>query len=176
MLRQAARAARLDRSVYTELYFDGSAVANALVVVALVSALLWTAVLVAAGSIGLFVVVSNVIGALFGWVILTFAVFLLGSRVFGGRADFQKLLASTGFAHAPLLLLGPILFLVVSQTGLGLAATIVVLLLWAWFLVVLSVAVEQTMELPRQQAWLTALLGFAIWAGISVLFGGGIFF
>ena len=175
MLKQAARAARLDRSVYTELYFDGSAVANALVVVALFSTLLWAGVLIAAESFNLFVLVRGVIGALFGWVVLTFAVFLLGSRVFGGRADFQKLLASTGYAHAPLLLLGPF-FLVVSLTGLGGVTTIVVLLLWAWFLVVLAVAVEQTMELPRQQAWLTALLGFAIWAGISVLFGGGVFF
>ncbi len=174
MIKQAARAARLDRSVYTELYFDGSAVANALLVVALYATLWGAGAMAVAGAFNLFLLVQTVILSLFSWVVLTFAVFLMGSRVFGGRADFQKLLASTGFAHAPLLLLGPLLF-VISLVGLGGLALFVFLLLWAWFLVVLEVAVEQTMELPRQQAWLTTVLGFAVWFGISLLLPGGPF-
>jgi hypothetical protein len=93
--------------------------------------------------------------------------------VFHGRADFQKLLASTGFAHAPLLLLGPAL-LALALAGLGFA-TVVSVVVWIWYLVVLAIAVEQTMELNRRDAAVTALLGFAVWFGISLLFGRGLF-
>jgi hypothetical protein len=170
MLRQAVRAARLDRTVYTELYFDGAAVANAVIVVALVGALSALPALLA-GEFFLFF--GIVIGSLFGWVVLTFAVYLMGTRVFHGRADFQKLLASTGFAHAPLLLLGPMLF-ALGLAGLGLVAVVSVVI-WVWYLVALAIAVEQTMELNRRDAVLTALLGFAVWFGISLLFGRGLF-
>ena len=113
--RNAGRALRLDRDLYSSLIYDGSATADAVLIVLVIGAippLLGAALgripLVALPSVAF----AQVIGYIVGWLVAAGLVYLLSTKVFGGFGTWQSGLALTGYAYVPLLLfaaLGPIL-------------------------------------------------------------------
>ncbi len=168
MFKQVVRAARFDRTVYTELFFDRTATANAVLVVGAISALV-------ALSLRPVVIFSSIISGLFGWVILAFALFLIGTKVFGGRGDIQRVMASSGFAHGPNLariplVLGAALLGMTRGGSLAIGLNLLDIAVWLWFVAALVVAMEETLGLDRRNSIATCLMSVAVWIGIRLLF------
>lgn len=93
-------AAMLRVATYEEVEHDHTATGQAATVVAI------AAVAQAIGSIGQGGpgVVSALFGQLFGWAIWAGLTYLVGTRLFGGTADWGELLRTVGFSQAPLVL------------------------------------------------------------------------
>lgn len=94
------RAARLDARLYEEVEADTGATPQALLVVVLAS----VAAGVGAGRGSLGGLVIGALGALVGWVVWAYLIYLIGARLFpepGTRADHGELLRTIGFANAP---------------------------------------------------------------------------
>jgi hypothetical protein len=139
MLLQMIRAAWLDPTLYDEVARDGSATARALTVVVLASL---------AGAIGsalsgfrspLHVSATTTsflvetASTLLGWAAIALSIYIVGRVLFGGKATFGRVLRTTAFANAPLVL-GALVFLPV--VGLLVA---VVSIVWAIVALVASV-------------------------------------
>lgn len=113
--RNAGRALRLDRNLYSSLLFDGSATADAILIVAIIGAIpglvgaaLGQVALVSAPA----VVLQQVIGYLIGWIVAAGLLHLLATKVFGGYGRWQTGLALAGYAYVPFVVvaaLGPII-------------------------------------------------------------------
>lgn len=113
--RNAGRALRLDRNLYSSLLFDSAATADAVLIVAVIGAVPgllgllrgWVSPL---GATGL--VLSQVVGYLIGWLVAAGILHLVSTRLFGGFGRFQAGVALAGYAYVPIVfvaVLGPLL-------------------------------------------------------------------
>jgi hypothetical protein len=160
MLTRAARAAILDRKVFTEVFFDDDAMADGAIVVSLVGALSYLGTLLWVGRLGAFSIIGLlqlVIVAVASWLILGFATWFAASRLFGATNRPQTLIAMHGLAVLPLLL----------EIFGGLPATVGLI----WYLVVLVVATREGTDLATRDAALSALIGLAAAVVIRALLG-----
>lgn len=160
MLNRTARAAILDRKVFTEVFFDDDAMADAAVVVSLVGALTYLGALLWHGILGAFSLVGMlqlVLVSVAMWLILGFATWFAASRLFGSTNRPQTLIAMQGLAVLPLIL---------DIFG-GLLATAGLI----WYLVVLVVATREGTDLPTKEAAVSVLIGFAAAVVIRALLG-----
>ncbi len=151
MLTRAARAAILDRKVFTEVFFDDDAMADAAIVVSLVGALSYLGdTLLGVGRLGSFSIIGLlqlVIVAVASWLILGFATWFAASRLFGATNRPQTLIAMHGLAVLPLLL----------EIFGGLLATAGLI----WYLVVLVVATKEGTDVAMRDAAISVLIGLA---------------
>lgn len=160
MMTRAGRAAILDRKVFTEVFFDDDAMADAAIVVSVVGAVTYIGALLWVGALGDFVLVvllQFVLVSVAMWLILGFATWFAASRLFGATNRPQTLIAMQGMAVAPLLL----------EIFGGLLATAGLI----WYLVVLVVATEEGTDLTLRNAAVSVLIGFAAAAVIRALLG-----
>lgn len=110
-LKRAVRSALFDRKVNTELFFDSDATADAVLLVAAISAVVYLRVLLISGFgfslTGLF---QNVIGSVVAWLILAAGTWLAATKLFEGSGQIQTMMRLHGHAELPLVLalLGPI--------------------------------------------------------------------
>jgi hypothetical protein len=154
------RAALLDASLYEEVEHDTSATGQAAVVVAL------AAVAAAVGNAfrggpGLF---SGLVGTLVGWAVWSGIAYVVGTRLFGGRATWGELLRTVGFAQAPGVLLA---LAVVPVLG-----RLVQLVVAVWLLATGFVALRQALDIDASKTLFTVVIGwFALWA-VRLLLGG----
>jgi len=115
----------------------------------------------AASGVGAFwfgplAVLSYAVMGLIGWVACAYLTYWIGTQVFAGRRSAESklwLFKSLGFAQAPRLLL--VLGLVVPGFGLLLA-----LGMFVWALAASVPAVEETLEIDTQSAFLSAMTGW----------------
>jgi hypothetical protein len=93
-------AAMLRVATYEEVEHDHTATGQAATVVAI------AAVAQAIGSVGQGGpgILGALFGQLFGWAIWAGLTYLVGTRLFGGTADWGELLRTVGFSQAPLVL------------------------------------------------------------------------
>ena len=107
MFTRAGRAALFDRKAFTEAFFDDDAAADGAIVVAGVGAVSYLGRLVWLGNLGFFTL-SNlfafVVAAVVSWLVLSFATWFSGSRLFGSSGRPQRMIAMQGLAALPLLL------------------------------------------------------------------------
>jgi hypothetical protein len=162
LFNQMLRAARLDKKLYTELFFDSYATGNAVVAVALVYALIYVGFLVAGVGFNLIEFLWFLFGGLVGWLIAAGALWLAGTKVFTGRGQGATAVRLTGFAHTPLALIA-----VAFATPSGVAQTIAVVAL-VWFGAALAVASRAMFDLDVRQSALSALIAVAIWVVVQV--------
>jgi hypothetical protein len=153
------RAAMLDAATYEEVEHDTSATGQAAIVVAL------AAVAAAVGDSwrggpGLF---GGLGGYLAGWVVWSGITYLIGTRLFGGRATWGELLRTLGFAQAP----GVLLVLAIIPVLGGLVKGVVGL----WLLATGFVALRQALDVSAGRALLTAVAGWLAWGVVRVLIG-----
>ena len=148
-------AALLDVATYEEVEHDTSATGQTAVVVAL------AAVATAVGNIwrGGPGIASAIVGYLAGWALWSGITYLVGTRVFGGRATWGELLRTLGFSQAPDVLL--VLAIVPIVGGL------VKLAVGIWVLVTGVVAIRQALDVDTGKAVLTALVGWLAWVATS---------
>ena len=170
MLRRAGRAAVMDRSAYTEAFFDGDAAADAAIIVAGVGGLTYIGILVRFGSLSAFDVgdlFQSLLGAVISWLILAFATWFVASRLFQASGRPQTMMALHGLAALPLLLE------IFGRLAGGIALV--------WYLAALAVATQVATDLKMRDAAVSVLIGFAVAALIRALIGvpfaifGGLF-
>jgi hypothetical protein len=176
MFTRAWRAAVLDRRAFTEAFFDDDAAADGAIVVALVGAITYLGSLLFLGGMRFFSLPSLlqvVIAAVVSWLILAFATWFAGSRLFGASGRPQTMIAMHGLSALPLLLE---VFGVVDGWGRFAAGAGLL-----WYLVVLTVATQEATELDTRKAAVSVLIGFAAAALLRALIGvpfavlGGLF-
>ena len=98
-------AAKLDVPTYEEVEADTTATTQAMAVVVLSSIAQGIGFLTQGGGSGF---VFGAIGALLGWIIWAFLVYIIGTKILPEpqtRSDLGELLRTTGFAASPGLLL-----------------------------------------------------------------------
>ncbi|MDP8957963.1 MAG: YIP1 family protein [Actinomycetota bacterium] len=144
MLDQMYKAARLDRSFYTQLIFDSYATGNAVLVVALVHGV---RPLVRFPSLSS--VLNVVLNGLIAWLLLALAVWLVGTKLLDGDARIQTTIRLTGFAHVPLLAL------LIPVVGLWIGL--------AWFAAAVFVAAQASLGVDQKGALVSAGSGLLVW-------------
>jgi hypothetical protein len=108
-----------------------------------------------------------VVSAFLGWGITAGLAYFVGTRFFGGTADWGELLRTLGFAQAPRVL---------NVLGIiPLIGPLVMLVVWVWVLATQVVAIRQALDVDTGKAVLTAVISMLIvWAAILIpmlLFG-----
>lgn len=153
-------AARLDAATYEEVEADRGATGQAAMVVAIV------AVATAIGNIGegSTGIVGGLIAAFFGWLVWSALTYFIGTRLFGGRADWGELLRTIGFAQAP----GVLNVLGIVPLFGGLIQFVVSL----WMLVAGVIAIRQALDVSTGKAVITALIGWLAVVIPMMILGG----
>ena len=156
-------AAMLSVSTYEDVENDRGATGQAFVVVLLGA--ISQAIAMAGMGRGSLVgaLVGGAISAVLGWLAWSSVTMFVGTRFFGGRADWGELLRTLGFAQAPkvLLVLG-----IVPILG-----WIVVPVVFLWTLVTSLVAIRQALDIDTGKAILTAVIGWVVMVMINMVFG-----
>ena len=150
------RAARLETSLYNEVEADLSATNQALTVV-VVTAL--------AGGIGAALgqaiagrpngvvggLIGGVIAELVGWLVWSYVMYLVGTRVFHGTATYGELLRTLGFANSP----GVLLILRFIPVLGGLITAVVGI----WRIVAGFIAIREALDLDNGNTLATIVVG-----------------
>ncbi|UCC27065.1 MAG: YIP1 family protein [Gemmatimonadales bacterium] len=158
LLSRAVGAALLNVDTYEAVEADRSATGQAGLLVLLV-AVSGAAAEYLQGSGGM---VAAVFNAFAGWLIWAGVTNLVGTRVFGGTADWGELLRTLGFAQAP----GVLGVLAVAPI-LGGSISFVVAI---WTLVAGIVAIRQALDVSTGKAVLTALVSMALVIAAAIAF------
>ncbi len=152
-------AAMLDVATYEEVEHDRGATGQAFIVVVLVAICAGIGGLGDGGSGFL----GGLIGAILGWLSWSAVTMFVGTRLFGGTADWGELLRTLGFAQAP----GVLAILGIIPVLGGLVQFVV----WIWLLVAGIVAIRQALDIDTGKAILTALVGWLAMVVIGIIFG-----
>jgi hypothetical protein len=160
LVERAIGAARLDPATYEEVEADTNALGQAMTVV--VVAAIASGIGASAGH-G-FRMIPNAIGALIGWFVWAFTVYIVGTRLLPQpetKSDLGELLRTTGFAAAP----G-----IVGILGLlPVLGGVAMLVAWLWQLAAMVVAVRQALDYTTTgHAIAVCVIGFV--AQMVVLF------
>ncbi len=172
-LKQALRAARFDRTVYTQLLFDDYATGNAILILAGI------AVVTTLGQVGLdprltfsaslvATLLDVVLSTLWGWVIAAGILWLVGTKLFRGEARYQTVLRMVGFAYLPfvLLALAPLGIFKLEVFGSWLVPISL-----AWFGGGLFLIAQDTFGLSKRDAGVAAGLAVVGWLAVRPLLG-----
>lgn len=163
-------AASLDVPTYEEVEADTTATTQAMGVVVLSSLAQGIGFVTQGGGAGFIV---GAIGALIGWIIWAFLVYLIGTKLLPEpqtRSDLGELLRTTGFAAAPGLL--RVLGVIPLLGGLIMPAVTI------WMLIAMVIAVRQALDYKSTfRAVGVCLMGWIVFVLILVwslqMFGGG---
>ena len=162
------RAARLETGLYNEVEADVTATSQALTVVvitalaggigaALGEALGGRATGVVGGLIG------GVVAELLGWLVWSYVMYLVGTRVFHGTATYGELLRTLGFANSPGVLL--ILRFVPVLGGL------IALIVGIWRIVAGFIAVREALDLDNGNTVATIVVGIVAYLIVLLIVG-----
>ena len=159
-------AATLDVNTYEEVEADKTATIQAMGVVVLSSIAQGIGSLALGGGAGF---VAGAMGALIGWFIWAFLVYIIGTKVLPEpqtRSDLGELLRTTGFSASPGLLrvLGVIPFI----GGLIMVAVSI------WMLIAMIIAVRQALDYQSTgRAVGVCLIGWFVMVVILLMIAGG---
>lgn len=160
LISRAVGAAFLNVDTYEAVEADHSATTQAATVVLLVA----ISGAIGASGEGSQGMIASVFNAFIAWLVWAGVTNFVGTRVFGGTADWGELLRTLGFAQAP----GLLGFLAIVPL-LGGSVSVVI---GVWTLVAGIVAIRQALDFSTGKAVLTALLSMAV--AITVAVGVGI--
>jgi hypothetical protein len=150
------RAARLDVALYNEVEADLNATSQALTVVIISSVAAGIGGAIAgamAGKTSLIIggLVGGIVTALLGWLVWSFVMYFVGTRMFGGTATYGELLRTTGFATSPGVL--RILSFIPVLGG------IINLLVGIWMIVTGFIAVREALDISTGSTIATIIVG-----------------
>ena len=162
------RAARLETNLYNEVEADLTATNQALTVVvvtaiagglgsAIGQALAGRPTGVVGGLIG------GVLAELIGWLVWSYVMYLVGTRVFHGTATYGELLRTLGFAYSPGVLL--ILRFIPVLGGL------ITLLVGIWRIVTGFIAIREALDLDNGSTLATIVVGIIGYLVVSLIIG-----
>ncbi len=166
MIERMRRAAMLDINLYEEVEHDPSLNDEARLVVILVAAAGAVGALLAGLISGDFVtaLAGAVISAVtyyIGWYIWSYAVLIVGTKLFGGTADFGEVSRSIAYAYTPNVLR---VFAFVPVVG-----GLLMLVGSIWSLVTGIVAIRQAMDFGTGKAIITAVISWVILSVVIAL-------
>lgn len=107
--------------------------------------------------------ITAVLSALFGWLLWSLVSWLVGTTIFGGKADLSEMLRVIGFAYSPQVL--------------GIIPCIGGIIGAIWSLIAGFIAIRQGLDLDNVKAFLTIVVGFIVYVILFVILGlllGGI--
>ena len=152
-------AAMLDVATYEAIEADRTATGQALVVVIIV-AICQGIGNMNRGSSG---IILGVIGAIGGWLLWSGVTMIVGTKLFGGTADWGELLRTLGFAQAP-----GVLALFGLIPVLGVMALFIV---GIWQAIACVIAIRQALDFSTGKAIVTALIGFIVIMVVMAILG-----
>ena len=159
-------AATLDVHTYEEVEADATATTQAMVVVVLSSIAQGIAGLTQGGVLGF---VVGAVGALIGWFIWAFLVYIIGTKLLPEpqtRSDLGELLRTTGFSASPGLL--RVLGIIPLLGGLVMIAVSI------WMLIAMIIAVRQALDYQSTgRAVGVCLIGWFVFVVIVLMLSGG---
>jgi len=168
LFNQMFRAARLDKKLYTQLFFDSYATGNSVVAVALVYAVIYLGIV--AGSVIRFDLIRLLwfmLGGLVGWLVVAGGLWLAATKIFQSSGVGATAVRLTGFSHTPLLVLIAAFFV---PSGVG---QLIIVAALVWFGASLAVAAQAMFDLDVRQALLSALMAIAVWWVLQLIGIGG---
>ena len=146
MLNRVFRALKLDADLYEEVEHDSQYLPEAALIVVATSLLAgfggWISGSFVAGFISL------VLTGLLGWFVWSGVTLIVGTRIFGGTANYGEMLRVLGYANAPLALA------IVPWAGLLVGSL--------WALVASIVALRQGLDFTLGKAIGTAIVGWIV--------------
>ncbi len=159
-------AATLDVHTYEEVEADTTATTQAMGVVMLSSIAQGIGFLTQGGGMGF---VVGAMGALIGWFIWAFLVYIIGTKVLPEpqtHSDLGELLRTTGFSASPGLL--RVLGVIPLLGGLVMIAVSI------WMLIAMIIAVRQALDYQSTgRAVGVCLIGWFVFVVIMLMFTGG---
>ena len=153
-------AAMLNVGTYEEVEHDHTATGQAAAVVA-IAAVAQAIGSVGSGGIG---IISALLGQLIGWAIWAGLTYLVGTKLFGGTADWGELLRTLGFSQAP-----GVFYVLGFIPGVGGLVRFAVAI---WIACAGVVAVRQALDVTTGKAVGTVLISLGILLLPSLLLGG----
>lgn len=146
---KAFRVALFDRRTAASISFDSGATGDAVLIVAGVHAVIQIVAFVRAGTFDVFVLLQSIVLGVAGWIFLSFAIWLMGTRLLKGSGEAQTVIRLTGFAQLPLLL-----------TALG--SDVIGLVGLVWYLAAVVVVTSVALGLRLKESVASVVLGAAL--------------
>ena len=161
-------AAKLDTRVYEEVEADRTATRQAFAVIAMAT----IAEIISRTRLGVGLVLPILLGALIGWLIWGFLIYLVGVYLLpepATNANIGELLRTVGFAASPGLLN---VFAIIPIVG-----AVIRFVVWIWLIMATVVAVRQALDYKSTGravavCLIASLVGFAVRLILAVTFVG----
>lgn len=165
MLDRLMRAARLDRKLYTEIFFDAAATGDAVLLVAGIYAVLYLALAIGSASVGFSVIgfIGVMLSGLIGWLIVSGGLWLAGTKLFEASARGATVIRLAGFSHAPLAIL------IVAPFVGSVLSDVVVAAALIWFVAAIAAAARVLFDFDTQRSVASALLAVALWWVVQLI-------
>ena len=163
-LQKALRLSFFDQRTARQVMFEHSATADAVMIVGGVYAVVIIVNFLTAGTFDLFGLLEGIIRGIAGWLFLSFAIWVMGTKVIKGSGDPQTLIRTAGFASLPLVL-GALNFV---WSGLGLVGLL-------WHVGLLVMVAKVVLGLRWIEAGAAVGLGAALIYLIQTLLGATFF-
>ena len=103
-VQKAMRLSFFDQRSARQVMFEHSATADAVMIVGGVYAIIIIVNFLTVGAFDLFALLEGIIRGIAGWLFLSFAIWVMGTKVIKGSGDPQTMIRTSGFATLPLLL------------------------------------------------------------------------
>ena len=158
-LQKAIRLTLFDQRTARQVMFEQSATADAVMIVAAVHAIVLAVISFRFGVFDLLGLVEGVIVGIAGWLFLSFAIWLMATKVLKGNGDAQTMIRTAGFATLPLLLGA------VSLSWLGVL----------WHVALLVVVAKVVFGMKWVEAAAAVALGAALIYLVQTLLGAAFF-
>ncbi|HEY7564407.1 MAG TPA: YIP1 family protein [Acidimicrobiia bacterium] len=156
---RAFRIALFDQRAVTRVMLDHGATGDAVLLVAGVNAVVEVVQVFFGGRFSLVGLLEGTLRGLAGWLVLSFAIWLMGTKLLKGNGDPQTMIRTAGFATLPLLL---------GAFGYGLVGLV-------WHLALLVLVARQVLGKGWGEAAAAVALGAALIFAIQTLVGGALF-
>lgn len=157
MLSRILRALKLDASLYNEVEADPSYNNEAYIIVALASLLSGIG-----GGFGMggglhFSLGGAIVGiilAIIGYLVTAYIVFFVGTRFFGGTADYGEMRRTLGYAY--------------SANFIGIIPCFGIIAI-PWAIATYFIATREGLDIDNGKAAMTAIISWVIWLVISMI-------
>lgn len=159
-LSTVVQAARLRRDPYLRMVLARDGVADGAMIVGAVYLVLVVPAFI--DGVGVISLLRYVLSGLFGWIILSGLVYLIGRHGLEGYGSFPSVMAAASLAYPPLILALAV-DLVLPRFPADLIASV-------WLLACLWMAARVSLDLSKEKAALAAGGGYLAWLVISALF------
>jgi len=158
-VQKAIRLTFFDQRTARHVMFEHGATADAVMIVAAVHAIVILVNSIRFGTFDLLGLLEGVIIGIAGWLFLSFAIWLMATKLLKGNGDPQTMIRTAGFASLPLLL---------GAVGLAWVGVL-------WYVALLVVVAKVVFGLRWVEAGAAVVLGAALIYLVQIILGATFF-